>query len=118
MNDATQAEPLPLLDYIDRTEALRAGQARAEQAADHAERAEHGWREQALDAVRRHALRNERFLAEHVKVPVPTGVTRCSIGAIMPAARRAGWIVADGYALDSYGSPKTAWRSLIYGGAA
>lgn len=104
----------PLIDYI---EALRQGQARAEQAAGHAERVEPGWRSQALEAVRLHAQRNARFLAEHVRVPVPSGVTRCSIGAIMPKARKLGWIKADGFALDSFGSPKTVWRSMIYGGA-
>lgn len=108
----------PILDAIEQAEAVRAGQLRAESAASHAERVEGGWKAQALDAVRLHATRNERFLAEHVRVPVPDGVTRCSIGAIMPAAARRGWIVSDGYGIDSYGSPKTCWKSLIYGGAA
>lgn len=108
----------PILDAIEQADALRAGQLRAEQAASHAERVEPNWCDQALEAVRLHATHNARFLASHVGVPVPSGVTRCSIGAIMPKARKLGWIKPDGFALDSYGSPKTAWKSLIYGGAA
>jgi hypothetical protein len=83
----------------------------------HAEHEEPGWAGQALRAVRAYALTHDRFLAEHVELPVPEGVTRRAVGAIMPKAARAGWITADGYALDHYGSPKTCWRSLIFKGA-
>jgi hypothetical protein len=109
---------LPLLDAIEQAEAVRAGQLRAESAASHAERVAPGWREQALDAVRLHATRHERFLAEHVALPVPSTADRRAMGAIMPEAARRGWIKRDGFALDSYGSPKSSWRSLIVGGAA
>lgn len=108
----------PILDAIEQAEALRLGQARAEQAASHAERVEPNWRDSALEAVRLYAERNPRFLAYQVRAPVPSGVTRRAIGAIMPAAARCGWIAKDGYELDDTGAPKTAWRSLIYGGAA
>lgn len=109
---------LPLLDAIEQADALRAGQLRAESAASHAERVEPNWKDSALEAVRLYAEHNPRFLAYQVQVPVPSGVTRRALGAIMPAAARRGWIVADGYELDEWGSAKTAWKSLIYGGAA
>jgi hypothetical protein len=108
----------PLLDYIEQSLALSKALDRAESAASHAARVEPGWREQALEAIRSHATRNQRFLVEHVKMPVPNGVTRRAAGAIIRRAASLGWVKWDGYALDSTGAPKSCWRSLIYGGAA
>ncbi len=108
----------PLLDYIEQSTALSRALVRAEAAASHADRVDADWRERALEAVRAHATRNERFLTEHVNLPVPSGVTRRAAGVIIRRAASLGWIEADGYALDSTGAPKTCWRSLIYGGAA
>lgn len=110
----------PILDAIERAEAIRAGQARADQAMAKAEESEPGFKALALEAVRRHALRVERFLAEHVTLPpLPSGRKRNGVmGSLMPEAVRRGWVAADGFAIDSHGSPKTAWKSLIVGGAA
>lgn len=94
---------------------LFAGIERAGIAADNAERLESGWRGAALDAVRRHALTHERFLAQDVAIQVPAGATLRAKGSLMPEAARRGWIEPAGYARDAYGSAKTTWRSLIFG---
>jgi predicted ATPase len=95
-----------------------AGRARVDvavaKAAKHAERERPGWMKKALESVRRYALTHDRFLAEQVGLSVPAKADRRATGAIMPEAARRGWIARDGYATDSWGAPKTCWRSLIH----
>lgn len=107
---------LPLLDYIDSAQAR--AEVRASNAAGRAERIEPGWRSAAIEAVRVYAMAHEYFPASHVPMSIPPEADKRASGAIMPAARRLGYVVADGLMLDKFSSWKTRWRSLIYGGAA
>lgn len=110
-------EPLPPL--FAHAAAMEAAHARADlgmtRAAEHAEKVEPGWREQALEAVRLYAASHERFLAEHVHLPIPTEADGRAAGAIMQEAARRGWIRTDGWgpAATSNGTAKRVWRSLI-----
>jgi len=90
----------------------------ARQAASRASKIDAGWRSEALAAVREHARRYPSFLSEHVRVHIPDGADRRALGHIVKEAERLGWIKADGFApaASSNGSPKTAWKSLIYTG--
>lgn len=102
--------------------AVQRGRSRVEvamkKAARHAERERPGWMKKALESVRRYALSHERFLTEQVGLAVPAKADHRATGAIMPEAARRGWIAKDGYAPDSWGAPKTCWRSLIFRGRA
>lgn len=90
----------------------------ARQAASRASKIDPGWRSEALAAVRAHAVRNPRFLTEHVAVRIPDGADRRALGHVVKEAERLGWIAADGFgaATSSNGSAKVAWKSLIYCG--
>lgn len=86
-------------------------------AVDKAERVQFGWRDNALEAVRLFARTHTTFLAEDVlrEFPAPSDADARCMGAVMREAARAGYVVADGFALaaSSNRSPKTKWRSLI-----
>lgn len=99
-------------------EAREKGHRSARAAAGKAGRIDAGWKSEALAAVREHARRNARFLSEHVAVSIPEGADRRALGHVVKEAERLGWIEADGFgaATSSNGSPKTAWKSLIYTG--
>jgi hypothetical protein len=86
---------------------------RMDQAAEHAEHVEPGWKQAAAEAVRLYALSHERFIAQDVELSIPADADPRAVGAIFQRARRAGWVKADGFALDRWGSHKTIWRSLI-----
>lgn len=116
-----------LLDFIEKAQAaaLEVARARAEvgmeRAADKAEKCERGWREQALDAVRRYAvLHAGPFLAEHIAIAVPPEADRRAIGSVMQEAGRRGWLKSEGWApaCSSNGSAKRRWKSLICEGSA
>jgi hypothetical protein len=101
----------PLFDRVEAR--VEAGIANA---SGRAERLEPGWKSTALEVLRVYALTHERFISEHVSLYVPPEADRRALGGVFPEAKRRGWIVADGTARDSWGSWKTRWRSLIYGG--
>ena len=86
-----------------------------------ASRTDPAWRLAALEALRLHASSHDHFLVEDVAAAAgtPVGVDGRAWGAIAQAARRRGWIQADGYAPanSSNRSPKVLWRSAIGGGA-
>jgi len=109
----TAAPGLTVADARDR------GHEGAERAASRASKIDPGWKASALEAVREHCQSFEFFLAEDVPIDMPEGTDRRAVGAVMQAASRAGLCVADGYApaATSNASPKTRWRSLIYGRA-
>ncbi len=106
----------PILDYLDREAAIRAEDG-MERAAGRAERIEPGWKAAALDAVRVYALSHERFALQDIALLVPPEADRRATGPLSKEAARRGWIAHDGFARDKWGSWKSYWRSLIYGGA-
>jgi hypothetical protein len=88
--------------------------------AAHVERVAPSWREQALAAVRAHALEHRLFLMEdcHGAAPMPEGIDPRAWGAIAQEAKRRGWVHPHGYAPanSSNRSPKVSWLSLLYFG--
>lgn len=113
-------EALPLFDILDQEAARVRAEVGMARAAERAEKVEPGWRASALESVRLHALAHETFLAENVAIFVPQEADPRAAGAVFQAARRRGWIRADGFAPanSSNRSAKVRWRSMIYGGAA
>jgi hypothetical protein len=99
-------------------DARERGHRAAEAAAAKAGSIEPGWKSEALAAVREHAERHPRFLAEQIRLHLPDGADRRCVGQLMRLAEREGICTADGYApaASSNSSMKTAWRSLIYTG--
>ncbi len=116
------AESLPLFDGLASAEAARNARARADagmaQAAERAERVEPGWRDGALEAVRRYALRHSHFMAEDVPLGIPSSADPRAAGAVFTDAMRRGWIAKAGYAPanTSNRSPKVLWASRILSG--
>lgn len=85
-------------------------------ASGRAERLEPGWQSTALEVLRAYSTTHDRFMLEHVSIYVPADADRRALGAVVREARSRGWIKPDGVGRDQYGSHKTAWRSLIFGG--
>lgn len=102
-----------------RRQAHKVAKARAElgmaRAAEKAERLEPGWKDAALEAVYRHALAHDHFMAEDVPIVFPPGASHTGSGAIVKRAEKLGWITPDGFApaRTSNDGPKTRWRSLL-----
>lgn len=96
------------------------GHRAAQAASSRASSLDAGWKAGALEAVRVHATRHERFLVEHLRrsLVIPEGADARALGHIVKEAERLGWIRADGFApaASSNGSAKVAWKSLIYTG--
>ena len=90
----------------------------AERATAHADRKSPGWGVDAYIALERFLERcgvGVTFITEqYVEAAIAAGLaeppTRRAFGAIVGRAKRAGLIVADGFELDKYASPKTRWR--------
>lgn len=98
-----------------------------ERAAAKADEGDPEWRRRAVNAVAMYARAHEFLMAESVRQraeldglePPPDSDPR-AWGAIMRAAAKMKYIVADGYAPanSSNRSAKTRWRSLLFGRAA
>lgn len=106
----------------DVTIARQIGHEAAELAADHAERIDPGWKDDAFKAVCAFAARQggEPFLAEDarafaVAIGVCAPVEPRAWGNIITRAKREGFITPAGYApaVSSRGSPKVLWRACL-----
>lgn len=99
----------PLIDLIEarKAEAARAwaaAEAGAEVAAGHAERVEPGWKDAALDALVRFAVRADgaSFMVEDVReyaeerCDLPAPPKNCAWGAVVLRAKREGYVVRAG----------------------
>jgi hypothetical protein len=95
----------------------------AEPAAAHAERVSPGWRDEALEHVRRYAKAHHTFLIEDVRFAAeadgfPAPPSERAWGAIAIRAKREGVITNDGHGMTknrgtSNATLVTRWRSLM-----
>ncbi len=114
----------PLLDLIEtrRAAAWAAAEDGAERAADHAERVEAGWKDEALGVLLRYAaasggstfmLENVRDYADEIGFTKPP--TDRAWGAVTLRAKRAGLIVRAGFGCSSRGPahahPANLWKA-------
>jgi len=101
-------------------EGLALGHAMAEVAAD---RAGDWWQDEAYEAFRQFALRNELFTTETVRLAFPdmdAPPDSRAWGAVALRAKRNNVVVADGWVRAEsrtvHGMVVTAWRSKIFQG--
>lgn len=107
----------PLFAHAEKVAAARdRGELGARRAASRAGRLDDAWRSEALARVRAMAESRTHFMAEDCGLSVPPGADPRAAGAILQDAKRAGWIVADGFAPanSSNRGGKVRWRSLIH----